>query len=287
MRLIFGIVLLVGVALAGGAVFLAQSYIGTYEAALEDERSRQEENVPLVEIYVANRDMAFGEIITRKDAVLVKWPRATVPEGSFHEGRPIYQEGDAERVTLRGFIKNEAFLASNVSQPGADSGLTSRLKKGQRAITIEVDVSSGVSGFLRPGDRVDVYWTGRPPAEVENLRPGDVTRLIESGVRLIAVDQTANEQSGQEATIARSVTVAATPQQVAALTQAQSTGRLTLSLMGIDDTAVDQKIEVDQHMLLGMKDEPQVIEEVVEKQVCTIRTRRGAEVVEIPIPCTN
>jgi pilus assembly protein CpaB len=31
-----------------------------------------------------------------------------------------------------------------------------------------------------------------------------------------------------------------------------------------------------------------VIEVVAEpEEVCTIRTRRGAEVVEIPIPCTN
>ena len=27
--------------------------------------------------------------------------------------------------------------------------------------------------------------------------------------------------------------------------------------------------------------------EVAKEKVCTIRTRRGAEVVELPIPCTN
>jgi pilus assembly protein CpaB len=288
MRLIFGLVLLVGLALAGGAVMLAQSYIGTYEQALEEEREKQTDSIDLVEVFVASRDMAFGETISPDDAVLVKWPRDNIPAGVFHAKNPINAEGDDMRVTLRAFVKNEVFLSSNVSKPGADAGLTSRLQKGQRAMTIEVDVSSGVSGFLRPGDRVDVYWTGRPPQEGFATRQGDVTRLIESGLRLIAIDQMSGDEAAAQATIAQTVTVAATPQQVAALTQAQSTGRLTLSLMGLDEETVDESIEVDQRTLLGMVEEaPVVVPEVQKEQVCTVRTRRGAEVVEIPIPCTN
>ena len=48
---------------------------------------------------------------------------------------------------------------------------------------------------------------------------------------------------------------------------------------------VAEAIEVDQRSLLGI-----VAEERAEKKVdktCTTRVRRGAEVVEIPIPCTN
>ena len=55
-----------------------------------------------------------------------------------------------------------------------------------RAFTIRVDATSGVSGFLRPSDRVDVYWSGR--SEI-----GEVTQLIEAGVRIIAIDQSADE----------------------------------------------------------------------------------------------
>ena len=45
-------------------------------------------------------------------------------------------------------------------EPGQDAGVSSRLSKGMRAFAIRVDVATGVSGFLRPGDRVDVYWSG-------------------------------------------------------------------------------------------------------------------------------
>ena len=110
--------------------------------------------------------------------------------------------------------------------------------------------------------------------------------MIETGIQLIAVDQTAN--SGlDEATIARTVTVAVTPSQVAALAQAQTTGILSLSLGGADDDTVAEAIEVDQSsLLLGIEREAAAIQAEVEK-VCTIRTRRGAEVVVLPIPCTN
>ena len=89
-----------------------------------------------------------------------------------------------------------------------------------------------------------------------------------------------------EAAIANTVTVAVQPYQVAALAQAQSTGDLSLSLVGAEDDTVAGEIEVDQRRLLGLTEETVKVETTTEK-VCTIRTRRGAEVVEIPIPCTN
>ena len=182
---------------------------------------------------------------------------------------------------------NEPVLVAKISKPGEDAGLTSRLERGQRAFAIKVDVASGVSGFLRPGDRVDVYWTGSA-GNKRGPNAREFTKLIESSVSLIAVDQTANDDA-TEVSIARTVTVAATPAQVAALAQAQSSGRLSLALVGARDDTIAETIEVDQRDLLGIvEEEPVEIQQAeVEPQVCTMRTRRGAEGVEIPIPCSN
>jgi pilus assembly protein CpaB len=138
-------------------------------------------------------------------------------------------------------------------------------------------VASGVSGFVRPGDRVDVYWTGSPPGG----EGGEITKLIDANVRIIAIDQTADEDQNSPL-VARTVTVEATPQQVAALAQAQATGRLQLSLVGADDTSIPEVVQVDQRILLGI--ERRVVEQ---QEVCSIRTRRGGEIVEVPIECTN
>ena len=49
--------------------------------------------------------------------------------------------------------------------------------------------------------------------------------------------------------------------------------------------AKGDSVEVDQNQLLGIK--AQEVVQVEEKQICTIKTRRGADVVETEIPCTN
>jgi pilus assembly protein CpaB len=284
MRLMFGLVLLVGIALAGGAVMMARNYISAYQAELANERAARAEVVPTVEVFVANGPLRYGETLTQDSVRKVRWPQDSVPEGAFMEEAVLFPDPTRPRFVLRAMEKDEAIMAIKVTEPGEDAGLTSRLEKGMRAFAIRVDVASGVSGFLRPGDRVDVYWTGR--VETNGNQSGEVTKLIESAVSLIAVDQSAGGDL-DGAVIARTVTVAVAPQQVAKLAQAQSTGNLSLALVGTeDDTAVTDRIEVDQRSLLGLA-EAVIQAEPEREKVCTIRTRKGADVVEIAIPCTN
>ncbi|WP_415921216.1 Flp pilus assembly protein CpaB [Tateyamaria sp. SN6-1] len=285
MRMVFGLVLVAGVVLAGGAVYMAKNYIGQYQTALAKERAQRDKIVPTVPVFVAERQLKYGEELLDEDFRTVDWPETAIPDGAFTADNPIYAEGETERRTvLRAMEKDEAIMAVKVTAPGEEAGLTSRLERGMRAFAIKVDVATGVSGFLRPGDRVDVYWTGRVDQSVGQAR-GEVTKLIEAGVKLIAIDQsTHGDVDG--ATIAQTVTVAVEPGQDGRLAQAQSTGRLFLSLVGTGDDTVASAFEVNQRTLLGLAEEQAAVE-VEEEKTCTIRTRRGAEVVEIPIPCTN
>lgn len=283
MRMIFGLVLLVGIALAGGAVYLAKDQIGQYKTAIARAEAEKAQIVPTQKIFVVNRALKYGDKLTEEDVRQVDFPIAALPEGHFIELATIFPETtDEPRTVLRPIEKDEALLSVKVTEPGEDAGLTSRLERGMRAFAINVDVSSGVSGFLRPGDRVDIYWTGSVGSGQART---DVTKLIESTIPLIAVDQRSDNVEGTQ--IARTVTVAVSPKQVAALAQAQSTGRLALSLVGTgDDVIIASNIEVNQRDLLGIVEEAQAPAVAAEK-VCTIRTRRGAEVVNLPIPCTN
>ncbi|MCT4370737.1 Flp pilus assembly protein CpaB [Yangia mangrovi] len=285
MRLIFGLVLIAGLGLAGFAVYLAQNYIGAYQVALEKEREKSVEAVPTKQIYVTTRAIAHGQIITPEDVRLAPWPLEILPENAFDANTVLFKEGDAPRLAMRPLEKFEALVPIKISEPGGDAGLTSRLEKGQRAFAIKVDVHTGVSGFLRPGDRVDVYWTGRMPSEDPRQSRGEFTKLIQAGVRLIAIDQTA-DMDDADVNIARSVTVAATPQEIASLAQAQSSGRLSLSLMNANDQTVAEVIEVDQRVMLGLEP-PEEQQKKALAQTCTTRVRRGGEVADIPIPCTN
>ena len=283
MRAVFGLVLIVGLGLAGFAVYTVQGYFEEQNMALARERALAAQQTPTIEVYAVNREIGFGEILTPDDVTLIRYAEPHLPDGVFRTEAELFPEGtDKLRSVVRPMIANEPVLVSKVTEPGQSAGITTQLDAGMRAFTISVNVTSGVSGFLRPGDRVDVYWTG--------LNPGgrsEVTKLIDAALEIIAVDQSADTTRFQ-ASVARTVTVQVNPQQVARLAQAQATGALSLSLVGIADQEVASATDVDQRSLLGIVEATPVIEERPEApQVCTIRTRRGADVVEIPIPCTN
>tara|TARA_R110002096_G_scaffold331908_1_gene525932 strand:+ start:251 stop:1069 length:819 start_codon:yes stop_codon:yes gene_type:complete len=270
--------------LAGFAVYMVQGFVSDQEAALAQERAKAAEIVPTTKIYAPTRTILYGEQITKEDVALIDYAIKYIPEGAFATFEELFPEGESTpRVVLRQMEKDEPILAIKVTEAGKDAGITSRLDRGMRAFTIKVDVASGVSGFLRPTDRVDVYWSGSVRGEGNQ----SFTQLIKSNVEIIAIDQSANGERN-EASIARTVTVQVSPQDVAVLAQAQSTGALSLSLVGDNDDTVTGEILVDQRSLLGLA-APVVeqVEEVVQREVCTIITNKGGERVEVPIPCTN
>lgn len=279
MRMVFGLVLVVGLALAGFAVYMAQGFISQTQNALAAEQAIRAKTGPLVEVFVVNKPLNYGDVLTKEDVQMIYWPENALPETIFKDVAVLFPEnGKESRYVLRQMDKFEPLLATKVTEPGQPAGLTGQLDKGMRAFAIKVDVDSGVSGFLQPGDKVDVYWTGQSPGI-----DGELTRLIENTVKIVAVDQVTNGE--RAAAVARTVTVEVSPEQVARLAQAQATGRLALALVGVGDETVSARVEVDGAGLLGIEAQQIVVAE--QEKVCTIRTRKGGEAVEIAIPCTN
>ncbi|SEM97578.1 pilus assembly protein CpaB [Pseudorhodobacter antarcticus] len=282
MRMVFGLVLIVGLALAGAAVWMVQGYVSHAQVEVAREKAARLKLGELVDVFVVKKAMAYGAPITKDDVALATFPLNSLPPGTFVDAAILFPGDYLEpRYVLRQLEQNEPLLGVKVTEPGADISLTARLTKGKRAFAIKVDVASGVSGFVKPGDNVDVYWTGSTSG-----MNNEFTQLIETTIKVVAVDQAADgDRANVSGTIARTVTVEATPQQVARLAQATATGKLALSLVGTNDDTIVESVEVDSATLLGIQAAaPVAVEEV---RQCSIKTRRGADVVDIPIPCTN
>jgi pilus assembly protein CpaB len=281
--MVFGLVLLVGLALAGAAVWLVQGYVSNAQIEVAREKATRLKLGELVDVYVVTKQMPYGAPITKEDVQLATFPVKSLPQGAFVDEASLFPGDYSEpRYVLRPMEKMEVLLGIKVTEPGADVGLTARLSKGKRAFAIKVDVASGVSGFVQPGDNVDVYWTGSADGN-----RNEFTQLIEGVIKVVAVDQAANsDRSSNAGSIARTITVEATPQQVARLAQAQATGRLALSLVGTGDDTVVEAVEVNSATLLGIQAAAPAAQ-IERARECSIKTRRGAEVVDIPIPCTN
>ncbi|MGB0959343.1 MAG: Flp pilus assembly protein CpaB [Halocynthiibacter sp.] len=274
MRLVFGLVLALGLGLAGFAVYMINNYIAERDTALKNAQGNTGPQIELTKVYIVVKPMRYGQPLLPENVALKNWPKFAVTNDVFTTEEELFpKDAHAHRSVLRSMERGEVLMKMKVTEPGEEAGISSKLSRGKRAFSIDVNETSAVSGFLRPEDYVDIYWTG-------NVNEREVTRLIQSRVRLIAINQSANVDI-DKTIIADTVTVEGTPKQVAELTQAQASGLLTLSLVGSADDSRSENVEIGHRELFGEKE----IKQIEEKEKCTIRTRKGVEIIEIPIPC--
>jgi pilus assembly protein CpaB len=284
MRAVFALVLVVGMALAGVAVYMIQGYMADLEGALRKEQAFNAKAGKLVEVFVFAKPKAYGDALAEDDVVAIYWPEKSLPETVFRDKAVLFPENaDGPRYIMRSTEAFEPVLASRVTEPGELASLTSKLEKGKRAFAIRVGTNSGISNFVKPDDYIDILWTGG----VSGVE-GGMTRQIESAVLVIAVDNSLNEGQVSSDTVAQTVTVAATPEQVARLAQAQATGKLTLSLAADATEIVEGTVETDTNTMLGIV--PEVIApkvEEVEEVKCYAKQRSGGVLVDttVEIPC--
>lgn len=280
MRMIFGLVLAVGLALAGAAVYVAQGFINKNQAAAQQEAQIRAKTGGLVEIFVVNKAKEYGDVLKPGDVQPIYWPKNALPEGVFFKKEELFAEGSKDvRYVQRQMEKFEPILAIKVTNPGEQVGLNGSIAQGERAFAIDVRAAD----FLQPGDRVDIYWTGSV-----NGVEGELTRLIENQLKIIALDHNAKSKQTNGEIQNRTVTVAVSPEQVGRLVQAQASGNLVMALVGHGDTTKTAQVDVNTAGMLGIVAAPvQAKVELVEEKTCSIKTRKGAEVVETPIPCTN
>jgi pilus assembly protein CpaB len=281
MRAVFGLVLIVGMALAGMAVYMIQGYMADLEGALQREKAFNSKAGKLVEVYVFKKAKKYGDPLEEGDVELIYWPEKSMPKTIYKEKEVLFPEGaPGPRYVLRTVEAFEPVLESRITEPGELASLTSKLTGGMRAFAIRVGTASGVSAFVKPDDFIDIYWTGTPEGSGT-----EVTRLIESAITVIAVDSAFNEGQVNDGSVAKAVTVAATPEQVARLTQAQASGKLSLSLVGDVTQVVEGTIEVDTNTMLGIEEEK--VEVVEAPKICTIKSNKGGVVEEKVIPCKD
>ena len=192
---------------------------------------------PKVRMLVAARPLSIGTLLKDEDFREQEMAAEEVPEGAFTSGSASLAE--LRGALLRRFIDpNQPVLNTDVLRPRDRGFLAAVLRPGTRAISIGVDVVTGASGLIWPGDEVDMILT-QNLQERGNDSPGRrvVGETILSGVRVIAVDQQISH-TGTESTaarvVARTVTLEVTPEQAERLAVAQQLGRISLVVRAIE-----------------------------------------------------
>jgi pilus assembly protein CpaB len=190
------------------------------------------------EVLVATRTLPVGTIIDAEAFHYQPWPQGLVQPAYYTRG-----EAGADPQTLIGtVVRNEISAGQPLTQgaivrPGERGFLAAALGPGMRAVTVGVSATSGVAGFVFPGDRVDLVLT----QEVTGGGDGPPLRASETivrNIRVLAVDQRLNardEAGNQVAQTVATVTFEATPKIAEKIAVAQTIGQLSLSLRSLAD----------------------------------------------------
>jgi pilus assembly protein CpaB len=193
-------------------------------------------------VLVARKALPVGTIIDAESLAYQAWPKELVQNAYYTEGAP-----EADISKLLGTVVRNPITAGQPLTKGAlvgpnDRGfLAAALGPGMRAVTVPVSNTSGVAGFIFPGDRVDMVLTQDVTGGGEGP-PLKVSETIIRNLRVLATDQridSKNEEGKTEVKTFATVTVEATPRIAEKIAVSQSMGTLSLSLRSIADNTAE------------------------------------------------
>jgi pilus assembly protein CpaB len=195
-------------------------------------------------VLVAKTALPVGTIITTTMIGFESWPKDAIQDSYYQQAQP-----DSDPSKLLGTVVRYPIAAGQPLTRGSivspqDRGfLAAALGPGMRAITVPVNASTGIAGFVFPGDRVDLVLTetvkGNGDGDDNPLR---VSETIVRNIRVLAADQryTDKDEDGKPVVKeARNVTLEVTPRIAEKVAVAQSIGTLSLSLRSIADQTSD------------------------------------------------
>lgn len=182
--------------------------------------------VPGEDILVAADDLQVGTKIEDKDLKYVHFPSSELPQGVFHRKDKLIGRG-----VILPISRGEFILTNKLAGENAGYGLPALIPPGMRALSVRVNDTSSVSGFVLPGTRVDVLLTGEPQGSGQP----QTTTVLEN-VAVLANGQKLERNAGGDPIVTSVITLLVSPDDAQKLTLASNQGRIQLALRNPLDT---------------------------------------------------
>ena len=236
------ILLVCALLIAAVTAFMARSMFSGGGAA---PRAVAQKPVPVgPKVIVATRALPVGTILTADSIRYQPWPAELIEEAYF-----IRKDGQPDQTsTLVGtVVRNPITAGQPITQgllvaPGDRGFLAAALGPGMRAVSVPVSALTGVSGFVFPGDRVDLVLT----QNVNGAGTGQALKVSETiirNLRVLATDQRSTPSVDAKGNTVPSkyklVTIEVTPRIAEKIAVAQTIGTISLSLRSLADNAAE------------------------------------------------
>lgn len=183
----------------------------------------------LIKILAAAEDLPAGTILQERHLAWVNWPEEALVENYLTETNSQMNEF-VGAVVRHQTLAHAPLVRNRLVKPGDRGFLSAVLNPGHHAVSVPVDATSGIAGFVFPGDQVDVILTFKleDPGPVER----HASQVILTDVRVIAIDQATDNPDGK-VKVAKTATLEVTPKGAEKIALALKVGGLSLALRSL------------------------------------------------------
>jgi pilus assembly protein CpaB len=219
-----------------GLALIAMLALWLYSRSLQEEVAGGQK----VTILVAGEDIASGARLAKSNLAVREVPEAYVHQSSIRKGEEnqIIGRPVAEKIS-----QGQPLLWSDfeLQKSATSRRLSAAVQKGQRALTIPVDLSGSLAGMLRPGDHVDILGT------FARVQQEYATVTLLQNVLVLATGEMrgtgeGESESGQSSSGGgtrsfNNITLSVDPEEAELLVFAMQRGPINVALRSVDDVA--------------------------------------------------
>ncbi|MEM7041527.1 MAG: Flp pilus assembly protein CpaB [Pseudomonadota bacterium] len=224
------LILMLALVVAGVTAIYARSWISSQQRPVTIIQAAAPAEEDASEVLVAEIDIPAGRFIKPQEVRWQRWPTDDIPENYIVKNG---QSKDAVigAVVRRGLFAGQPITNASVVKPGDRGFLAAVLSPGKRAVSVPINATSGNSGLIFPGDRVDLILT--------QTLDGDITRRVSEtvlpNIRIIAMGVSTGDdpKKGKHHEKARTATLEVTPRQAESVALVTELGKLSLSLRSL------------------------------------------------------
>ena len=223
------ILVVVALGVAGFTAFLARGWLSHNTPTAPQIHAAAP--APSTQVLVAKVDIPIGTLIKQEQLTWQAWPGTPAQTYVIKGQRSL--DAYAGSVARQGIAAGEPVTDTRVVKPGEQGFLAAVLSPGMRAMTVSISATSGIAGFVFPGDRVDLLLSHR-------VKTGAGQRIasetVLTNVRILAIDQKTNDMAKAAPALGKTATIEVTPKQAEKVNVALRLGGLSLSLRPLQQT---------------------------------------------------
>jgi len=215
------------------AISLIIAIVGTVFLYKWIERQRGPKEIVQVEkmdaapIVVSAGNLPWGTKLKPEMIKMAPYLEESLPVGYFSSSIDL-----KDRVIIAPLKLNEPITESKLAPTSVKTGgVSAVLKPGMRAIAVKGDKVIGISGFINPGNRVDVIVTVEEP-KTKKIKS---KIFLENTAVLATGTQIERNEKGEPMPV-DVYTLEVTPKQAEKVALAASEGRLQFALRGVTDS---------------------------------------------------